>query len=224
MYKRQIGTAGEGRDALQNQVIPPTRAIGPASPPPAAEGARSARQPVAPSAATAPRTALDGMSAEERLEALLRSIERSGLKEDEAADLVAVATGGRTKNLTHLSDGEGGLLMAVLVRIADGKLDLGYDQGQARLVDGDGHPVRVALDGRGVLVVTPAEAAPFPSMDAWKGLLKDTPGVGQAALLRQAKAIAEELGVDVPRALDQLTHPELAERLRSWLEERRPAA
>lgn len=75
----------------------------------------------------------------------------------------------------------------------------------------------------------PAAAAPpqaAPATDrarpqgrsAWLQRIKDVPGVGGVTLANRAKELADELGVDKPATLDDLTDPRLVDAVLDWLE------
>lgn len=61
------------------------------------------------------------------------------------------------------------------------------------------------------------------SQARWLAAAADVPGVGQVKLLRAARNIAEKLEIPLPRALGDVTDPQLVEPLLAWLHEQRAA-
>lgn len=53
----------------------------------------------------------------------------------------------------------------------------------------------------------------------WRDALKNVAGVGEVKLLKQARTIAGELSIDLPRDLDGITNEQLVIRCLTWLRE-----
>lgn len=60
--------------------------------------------------------------------------------------------------------------------------------------------------------------------ERWLAACENVKGVGQVKLLKQARAIAQELDIDVPASLDECTNEQLGTQLLQWLREQQEGA
>lgn len=77
-----------------------------------------------------------------------------------------------------------------------------------------------ALESEAAVLAERETSSDSWSVDDWKDAAKAA-GVTQAALLKEARAFAGDIGITAPRSLEDLTDDTLTSRVRGWLQERK---
>lgn len=160
---------------------------------------------------------------DERIGLLMRRGHEAGLEDDETCDLVAAATRSRSRNPRHLNSLEWTVTFALVNKIRRGDISLTADeQRPRRICDPQGRRLHVAWDNDATLTFTVETSDIYMTGRDWQELIRGT-GITKTALLRQAAAIAGELGQASP-TLDTIHDPDLATRLHAWIDQQKQGA
>ena len=125
-------------------------------------------------------------------------LRKLGLTDEQRAGFVSWFTSGHRTGLSQLDPSVLGHIAEVVTAIEEGKFELKTDGAQAWATEPEKKadaPLAVPDDWTPEPVMTVQEAGGF-SADEFKAAMNAAVGVGQATLIRQARAIAEKHGID----------------------------
>lgn len=197
-----------------------------------------------PPPAKDPEEATDDAAAKERASNIAQACNRAGLDDDGRHRFLSAASGGAYDSAKRVPAEHVAQIMAGLVKLRKGTLELVEQGGQWRLIEagaGDDTPpepdeqptLDVASTERPVEDTPPPEPKPPAEAEEdaspddgevrdrawWRRQWTPITGVGEAKVLRKAREVAAELGEEQPRSMDEITHPQVGHQVMVWLKE-----